>query len=58
MSIKNKIEIARDMLNNAVKMNVDKDILLKISWEIDKYIVEYYHENGVDTIDKNKKCNI
>jgi len=46
VKIENKIEIARNILNNAAKMNMSKDILLKISKKIDKYIVEYYHKNG------------
>lgn len=53
--MKNKIEIMRDMLNNAVEMNMSKDILLGISREIDKYIVEYYRKDGGDKVDKNKK---
>lgn len=43
--MENKIEIARNILNNAVKMNMSKDILLKISQKIDTYIVDYYHNN-------------
>lgn len=39
---KNKIEIARNILNNAVNMNVSKELLLKISQKLDEYIVEYY----------------
>ncbi len=46
MKIENKIRIARNILNNAAEMNMSKDILLKISQKIDKYIIEYYHENG------------
>lgn len=44
--IKNKIETARNILNNAAKINMSKDILLKISQKVDKYIVEYYRKNG------------
>ncbi len=46
MKIENKIEIARNILNNAAEMNMSKSILLKISQKIDKYIVKYYHKNG------------
>lgn len=42
MDEKDKIEVARRILDNAVKMNMSKRILLKISQKIDKYIVEYY----------------
>jgi len=43
---KDKIKIARNILNNAVKINISKEILLKISEKIDKYIVEYYCKGG------------
>ncbi|MGI9862642.1 aspartyl-phosphate phosphatase Spo0E family protein [Moorella naiadis] len=49
MDAKDKIEVARRILDNAVKMNISKGILLKISQKIDKYIVEYYWEK------KNKR---
>ncbi|GAW29509.1 aspartyl-phosphate phosphatase Spo0E family protein [Carboxydocella sp. ULO1] len=42
MGKKDKIEIARSILTNAMNMNLSTDILLKISQKIDKYIVEYY----------------
>ncbi|BCV22811.1 aspartyl-phosphate phosphatase Spo0E family protein [Moorella sp. Hama-1] len=45
MDEKDKIEVARRILDNAVKMNMSKRILLKISQKIDKYIVEYYWES-------------
>ncbi|HAG08682.1 MAG TPA: Spo0E family sporulation regulatory protein-aspartic acid phosphatase [Desulfotomaculum sp.] len=45
MKIEDKIEIARNILNKAAEMNMSKDILLKISQKIDKYVVEYYHKN-------------
>lgn len=41
MDKKSKIEIARNILNNAIKINARKEILLRISQKIDKYIVEY-----------------
>ena len=44
MDVKQRIEIARKILNNAADMKVDKEILLKISQKIDKYIIEYYKE--------------
>ncbi|RJX24742.1 MAG: aspartyl-phosphate phosphatase Spo0E family protein [Dethiobacter sp.] len=46
MNEKDKIKIARNILNNAVKINISKEILLKISEKIDKYIVEYYCKGG------------
>jgi len=46
VNINRKIEIARNILNNAAKMNLSKETLQKISQKIDKYIVKYYHENG------------
>lgn len=44
--MKEKIEIARNILNNAANMNMSKEILLKISQKIDKYIVDYYRKSG------------
>jgi len=41
---KDKIEAARNILNNAANMNMDKRILLKISQKIDEYIVEFYRK--------------
>ena len=43
MEIESKIKIARNILNNATLMNISKEILLKISQKLDKYI-EYYEE--------------
>lgn len=45
MSEKDKIEIARNILNNAASINLSKENLLKISQKIDKYIVEYYQKS-------------
>lgn len=42
---KDKIEIARTILNNAVNMNINKEIILRLSKKMDQYIVEYYKEN-------------
>ncbi|MDS1029259.1 aspartyl-phosphate phosphatase Spo0E family protein [Bacillota bacterium LX-D] len=53
MKIKRKIEIGRNILNNAGKMNMSKEILLKISQKIDRYIVEYYNQCG--TCEKNEQ---
>ncbi|MBS3968783.1 MAG: Spo0E family sporulation regulatory protein-aspartic acid phosphatase [Clostridia bacterium] len=54
MKIIDRIEVARRLLVNAVNMNMSKDILLKISEKLDKYLVEYYKENtgGSKTFDK------
>ncbi len=45
MNKKDKIEIARSILNNAVNINISQDIILKISQKLDKYIVDYYLNN-------------
>lgn len=45
MNNKDKIEIARSILNNAAKINVNKKTLLKISQKMDQYIIEYYQKN-------------
>jgi hypothetical protein len=44
VDIKNRIKIARDLLNNAIKMNVNPEIIYKISRKIDTYIAVYYHQ--------------
>ena len=46
MNSTDKMEIARAILNNAGNMNVSKEMLLKISQQMDKYIVEYYRKSG------------
>lgn len=42
MTYKDKIEIARNILNNAASINISQELLLKISQKLDEYIVEYY----------------
>ncbi|WP_156940171.1 Spo0E family sporulation regulatory protein-aspartic acid phosphatase [Caldanaerobius polysaccharolyticus] len=41
MDQKEKIEMTRKLLSNAISMNVDKEIILRISRIIDKSIIEY-----------------
>ncbi|MDI6706098.1 MAG: Spo0E family sporulation regulatory protein-aspartic acid phosphatase [Bacillota bacterium] len=50
MKKENKIEIARNILNNATNINMNKGIILKISQKVDKYIVEHYQKDP----EKNK----
>lgn len=45
MSNKDKIELARNILNNAYDTNVSKEIVLKLSRKVDDYIVDYYKQN-------------
>lgn len=40
-----KIEVARNILYNAARMNMNKEIILKISQKIDQYIVEHFNKN-------------
>lgn len=47
MNKKEQLEITRNILNNAVNMNLRKQILLKISQKFDKCVVEYY-ENALN----------
>ncbi|QSZ27070.1 Spo0E family sporulation regulatory protein-aspartic acid phosphatase [Aceticella autotrophica] len=54
MKEKYGIEIARKILNNATNMYMKKEIILKISQKIDKYIVEYY-QKGEDQKDSGLK---
>ncbi|HZK44063.1 MAG TPA: aspartyl-phosphate phosphatase Spo0E family protein [Syntrophomonadaceae bacterium] len=42
---KNRIEIARTILNNAVIMNMSDDLILKISEKLDKYISDYHYNH-------------
>lgn len=58
MGIVDRIEIARKLLYNAAKMNTGKEILLKISQKIDKYIVDFYHENEGQKGDMVEKENV
>jgi len=45
------IETARHILNNAVKMNFSKELILRISQKLDQYVNEYYRHNE----DKNMR---
>lgn len=60
--MKDKIELARNILYNASDMNVSREMLLKISQKMDKYIVEYlrqseYQEGGLNGR-KNERKNL
>ncbi|MFO7295840.1 MAG: Spo0E family sporulation regulatory protein-aspartic acid phosphatase [Clostridia bacterium] len=44
MDAKTRIKIARNLLNNAIEMNINKKVIFKISQRIDEYIVMYYRE--------------
>lgn len=46
MDTKTSIEIARNLLNNAIEMKMSKEIIFKISQRVDQYIVKYYIEYG------------
>ena len=41
-----KIEVARNILHNAARMNMNKEIILKISQKVDQYIVEHFNKNS------------
>ena len=45
MKINDRIELGKRLLLNAANMKMSKEVLLKISQKLDKYIVEYYREN-------------
>ncbi|MBS4535112.1 Spo0E family sporulation regulatory protein-aspartic acid phosphatase [Clostridium sp. D2Q-14] len=45
MKIDDKIRIGKNILDNAIEMNMSKDIILRISQKIDKYTIEYYRIN-------------
>jgi hypothetical protein len=44
------IETARHILNNAVKMNFSKELILRISQKLDQYVNEYYRHNEAKKI--------
>ncbi|NLX69413.1 MAG: Spo0E family sporulation regulatory protein-aspartic acid phosphatase [Clostridiales bacterium] len=44
--MKSKIKIARNLLNNAIEMNVNRKIIHRLSRKIDSYIIAYYKEFG------------
>ncbi len=44
--MKARIKIAKNLLNNAIEMNMNKKIIFKLSQMIDRYIVKYYSEYG------------
>jgi hypothetical protein len=47
------LETARNILKNAVEMNMSKEIILKISQKIDKYVLDYYVINR--NVDKREE---
>ncbi|MDD3853930.1 MAG: Spo0E family sporulation regulatory protein-aspartic acid phosphatase [Syntrophomonadaceae bacterium] len=47
------LETARNILKNAVEMNIGKEIILKISQKIDKYVLDYYVINR--NVDKREE---
>lgn len=51
MNKKDKVEMTRSILNNAMNMNLNKEIILKISQKLDQCIYEYYEEH-----DKREKA--
>lgn len=46
MCKKDKIEMIRNILNNATNMNIKKELIFKISQKFDEYIIKYYKENN------------
>ncbi len=44
--ISDRIEIARNILHNAVMMNMRREIIFKISQKFDEYVVEYFNEDS------------
>ncbi|MDK2880027.1 MAG: hypothetical protein PWR06_2743 [Thermoanaerobacteraceae bacterium] len=43
MTEQQKLEIAKNILNNAAEINISKSLLLKISQKTDEYIVKYIY---------------
>ncbi len=48
MDLNRKIEMTRRILNNAVSMNMSKEIILKISKKLDRLIVEFYQQENLN----------
>lgn len=44
MDKRGKIELARAILVKAVNINMDKEVIQRLSEELDKYILEYYQD--------------
>ena len=44
MNIKDKMEVIRNILYNAMNMDISNDIILELSQKLDEYIVMYYKE--------------
>ena len=56
VTCKNRIETARNILNNAASINISKELLLKISQKLDEYIVGYYrNEKNKNDAGKGEK---
>ena len=45
MNDKDKIEMVRRILNNAVNINMKQNIVLQISQKLDQHIIDYYLNN-------------
>ncbi len=57
MNEKNKIEFFRIILNCAAVKNINKSVLIKISQQMDKYIIEYYRKcEHANKITKKSPC--
>lgn len=44
MNIKDKMEVIRNILYNAMNMDISNDIILELSQKLDEYIVKYHKE--------------
>jgi len=41
LDVKERIELARTLLNNAARMNARKELIYRLSQKVDQYVVEY-----------------
>lgn len=46
-NMKNKIEVLKEALNHAIEKDMKKEVILKISQEIDKCIVEFHKQGNL-----------
>lgn len=52
---KEKLKIPKNILENAITMNMKPELILKISQVIDKYIIEYYRSSTRDGVGENEE---
>lgn len=57
MRIEDQLMIGRNILCNAINMNLSKETIIKISQKVDEYIIEYHFYNKKNTKQSDEKKN-